>query len=112
VINPVDKAGRLVQTVINADETVQHIETALGSFDRAVLDLNATIARLTEALVAFTETVDRVDATLERVGEIADQLGEIVDAAAPALALNEKVRTQVERVKTLRAERASRRKST
>jgi ABC-type hemin transport system substrate-binding protein len=73
---------------------------------------NETIKRLTEALVAFTATVDKVDATIDRVGTIADQLGEIVDAAAPALALNEKVRTQVERMRQIRSDRATRRKGT
>jgi uncharacterized protein YukE len=102
------KVGRLVDTALRADETVDHVDRSLDSFDVALAEFNKTLARFADVLERFGDTVARVDSTVDRIGVITDEMGEIVgqmgdmvQTFSPAFTLNDRFRQQLDRIRRL-----------
>jgi hypothetical protein len=69
-------------------------------------DFKETLAQFAAVLEQFATTVERVDVTVERIGVITDEMAEVVgemagitQTFAPAFAVNEQFRRQLERIR-------------
>ncbi|GAC70901.1 hypothetical protein [Gordonia soli] len=76
---------KLAQAALNADVTVEQVDTilagmggALTDLDRTLGDLDSTIDTFDATLTRLSTTLDRVDATAERMAGVVERLERVV----------------------------------
>ena len=102
------KAGRLVTAALNVDETLAHVDRSLSDFDSVLVEFKSLLVTFAAVLDRFSETVERVDGTVDKVGAIAAEMGEVVEEMggivqtfSPAFAINDQLRRQVDKLRSL-----------
>jgi ABC-type transporter Mla subunit MlaD len=102
------KASRLVTAALNLDDTLAHVDRSLSDFDDVLAEFRSLLVEFATVLDRFGETVERVDGTVDKVGEINAQMSEVVDELggiaqtfSPALAVNDELRRQLDRLRSL-----------
>jgi len=108
------KARRLVNAALTVDETIAHVDRSLSEFDGVLVDFKSLLVEFAAVLDRFNETVTRVDGTVDKVGVITTELGEvvaemggIVETFTPAVTINDQVRRQLDRLRSLAGSGAS-----
>lgn len=81
----------LAQAALNADVTVEQVETLLGGLSETLTDLNNSTDGLDATLARFNETITRIDALAPLLTGVVDRLEGIVDRVERIVGLAETV---------------------
>lgn len=89
---------KLAQAALNADVTVEQVDTiltdlgsALDGFDRTLSDLDGTIESLNSTLGQLSTTLNMVDATVDRMADVVARLEKVVGRVEVLVAVGERV---------------------
>ena len=105
-----ERIRKLAQAALNADVTVDQVDTILEGLAETLLDLNKSTGNLDATLVRFNETINHINELAPRLNAMVDRLEVIVDrverivglgeaAVAPLAATESAVRGVVNRVR-------------
>jgi ABC-type transporter Mla subunit MlaD len=105
-----ERIRKLAQAALNADVTVDQVDTILEGLAETLVDLNNSTGNLDDTLVRFNETINHINELAPRLNAMVDRLEAIVErverivglgeaAVAPLAATESAVRGVVNRVR-------------
>jgi ABC-type transporter Mla subunit MlaD len=105
-----ERIRKLAQAALNADVTVDQVDTILQGLSETLIDLNNSTENLDVTLVRFNETINHIDELAPRLNAMVDRLEAIVErverivdlgeaAVAPLAATESAVRGVVNKVR-------------
>jgi ABC-type transporter Mla subunit MlaD len=104
-----ERIRKLAQAALNADVTVDQVDTILEGLSETLIDLNNSTENLDATLVRFNETISHINELAPRLNAMVDRLEAIVErverivgigeaAVAPLAATESAVRGAVNKV--------------
>jgi ABC-type transporter Mla subunit MlaD len=105
-----ERLQRLAQAALNADMTVEQVDTVLVGLGEALIDLDKSTSGLDATLVRFNDTINRINDLAPRLNAVVDRLEGIVSrvenivgvgesAVAPLAATESAVRSLIKAVR-------------
>jgi ABC-type transporter Mla subunit MlaD len=105
-----ERIRKLAQAALNADVTVDQVDTILEGLSETLIDLNNSTGNLDATLVRFNETISHINELAPRLNAMVDRLEAIVErverivgigeaAVAPLAATESAVRGVVNKVR-------------
>lgn len=105
-----ERLQKLAQAALNADMTVEQVDTVLVGLGEALIDLDNSTSSLDTTLVRFNETINHINELAPRLVAVVDRLEGIVArieaivgigeaAAAPLAATESAVRNAVRAIR-------------
>jgi ABC-type transporter Mla subunit MlaD len=105
-----ERIRKLAQAALNADVTVDQVDTILEGLGETLVDLNNATGNLDATLIRFNETINHINELAPRLNAMVDRLEAIVErverivgigeaAVAPLAATESAVRGVVNRVR-------------
>jgi hypothetical protein len=84
-----ERIRKLAQAALNADVTVDQVDTILAGLSETLIDLNSSTGNLDATLVRFNETINHINELAPRLNAMVDRLETIVDRVERIVGLGE-----------------------
>jgi ABC-type transporter Mla subunit MlaD len=84
-----ERIRKLAQAALNADVTVDQVDTILVGLGETLIDLNNSTENLDATLVRFNETINHINELAPRLNAMVDRLEAIVDRVERIVGLGE-----------------------
>jgi ABC-type transporter Mla subunit MlaD len=84
-----ERIRKLAQAALNADVTVDQVDTILEGLSETLIDLNNSTGNLDATLVRFNETINHINELAPRLNAMVDRLEAIVDRVERIVGLGE-----------------------
>src|ERR1700741_147177 len=76
-----ERIRKLAQAALNADVTVDQVDTILGSLGETLIDMNTSISNLDVTMERFNETINSINELAPRLIAVVDRMDGIVSRA-------------------------------
>ncbi len=86
-----ERIRKLAQAALNADVTVDQVDTILGSLGETLVDLNTSISNLDVTMERFNETINSINELAPRLIAVVDRMDGIVSRAERIVGIGESV---------------------
>jgi hypothetical protein len=86
-----ERIRKLAQAALNADVTVDQVDTILVGLSETLVDLNNTTGNLDATLARFNETISRINELAPRLIAVVDRLESIVSRVERIVGIGESV---------------------
>lgn len=86
-----ERIRKLAQAALNADVTVEHVDTILESLSETLEDLNRSTGNLDATLVRFNETINSINELAPRLHGVVDRMEGIVVRVERIVGIGESV---------------------
>lgn len=84
-----ERIQKLAQAALNADLTVDQVDTILAGLSETLVDLNNSTGNLDETLERFNETINAINELAPRLTVMVERLEAIVDRVERIVGLGE-----------------------
>jgi ABC-type transporter Mla subunit MlaD len=84
-----ERIRKLAQAALNADVTVDQIDTILAGLSETLIDLNNSTANLDATLERFNDTINRINELAPRLTAVVDRLEGIVQRVERIVGIGE-----------------------
>lgn len=86
-----ERIRKLAQAALNADVTVEQVDTILEGLSETLEDLNSSTANLDATLERFNETINQINELAPRLNGVVDRMEGIVSRVERIVGLGESV---------------------
>ena len=86
-----ERIRKLAQAALNADVTVDHVDTILEGLSETLIDLNNSTGNLDATLVRFNETINHINELAPRLTAVVDRMERIVERIERIVGIGESV---------------------
>jgi ABC-type transporter Mla subunit MlaD len=86
-----ERIRKLAQAALNADVTVEQVDTILGGLSETLVDLNSSTANLDATLERFNETINSINQLAPRLNAVVDRMEGIVARVERIVGIGESV---------------------
>ncbi|WP_353359217.1 ATPase [Mycobacterium sp.] len=86
-----ERIRKLAQAALNADVTVDQVDTILVGLSETLVDLNNSTGNLDATLARFNETISRINELAPRLTAVVDRLESIVSRVERIVGIGESV---------------------
>jgi ABC-type transporter Mla subunit MlaD len=86
-----ERIQKLAQAALNADMTVEQVDTLLGDLGETLTDLNHSTSTLDATLERFNATISRIDELAPRLIAVVDRMEDVVTRVERIVGLGESV---------------------
>lgn len=86
-----ERIQKLAQAALNADVTVEQVDTILAGLAETLEDLNNSTGNLDATLERFNDTISRINELAPRLNAVVDRLEGIVDRVERIVGIGESV---------------------
>ena len=86
-----ERIRKLAQAALNADVTVDQVDTILGSLGETLVDLNSSIGNLDVTMERFNETINSINELAPRLIAVVDRMDGIVSRVERIVGIGESV---------------------
>jgi hypothetical protein len=86
-----ERIRKLAQAALNADVTVDQVDTILEGLGETLVDLNNSTGNLDATLVRFNETINHINELAPRLTAVVERMERIVDRVERIVGIGESV---------------------
>jgi ABC-type transporter Mla subunit MlaD len=86
-----ERIRKLAQAALNADVTVDQVDTILAGLSETLIDLNNSTGNLDATLERFNETINHINELAPRLNAVVDRMERIVERVERIVGIGESV---------------------